>query len=100
MDLKNWVSTLYFTPKKPGARNFEIDYTEKIFRALNLASRVHSVNPEYFICIVVSFRTRQLPDENKIHTKYSRQAREATAVSGCTKTPRVRKVGNPEHTKT
>ena len=27
MDLKNWVSTFYFTPKKPGARNFEIDYS-------------------------------------------------------------------------
>ena len=26
MDLKKWVSTFYFTPKKPGARNFEIDY--------------------------------------------------------------------------
>ena len=28
MDIKNWVSTFYFTPKKPGARNFEIDYNE------------------------------------------------------------------------
>ena len=28
MDLKNWVSTFYFTPKKPGARNFEIDYSQ------------------------------------------------------------------------
>ena len=25
--VKNWVSTFYFTPKKPGARNFEIDYS-------------------------------------------------------------------------
>ena len=31
MDLKNWVSTFYFTPKKPGARNFEIDYSASIF---------------------------------------------------------------------
>ena len=30
MDLKNWVSTFYFIPKKPGARNFEIDYRELI----------------------------------------------------------------------
>ena len=37
MDLKNWVSTFYFTPKKPGARNFEIDYTKsKIFAPLFL----------------------------------------------------------------
>ena len=28
MDLKNWVSTFYLTPKNPGARNFEIDYNE------------------------------------------------------------------------
>ena len=27
MDLKNWVSAFYFTPKKAGARNFEIDYS-------------------------------------------------------------------------
>ena len=32
MDLKNWVELsrrikyFFFTPKKPGARNFEIDY--------------------------------------------------------------------------
>ena len=29
MDLKNWVSTFYFTPNKPGARNFEIDYNDR-----------------------------------------------------------------------
>ena len=27
MDLKNWVSTFYFTPQKPGAQNFEIEYS-------------------------------------------------------------------------
>ena len=30
MDLKNWVSTFYFTPKKPGAWNFEIDYSDLV----------------------------------------------------------------------
>ena len=29
MNHKRWFSTFYFTPKKPGARTFEIDYSTK-----------------------------------------------------------------------
>ena len=32
MDLKNWVSTFYFTPNKPEARNFEIGPSLKRWR--------------------------------------------------------------------
>ena len=38
------------------------------------SSSVYTVNPEYFVCILFRiFRTRQLPYENKMRTKRSKQ---------------------------
>ena len=43
-------------------------------------------------------RMRRLSYENKMHPKSSKQVTEAAAISGCTKSPCVQKVGDPHHT--
>ena len=48
-----------------------------------------------YACYFRIFRTRRLAYETKMHAKHTKQVRESTVVSDCTKSLCVRKVGEP-----